>query len=81
VPQHNSIVSAKQIATFDVLSDRRCLFGVGAGWNSEKLRNYVVDPAHCWRVMREHVLAMKRIWTENEAKFHGQFVDFDSIWH
>lgn len=80
VPQHDPIVLAKQIATLDVLSGGRFLFGIGAGWNREELRNHGVDPAHRWRVTREHVLAMKRIWTEDEAAFHGEFVDFDPIW-
>lgn len=80
VPQHDPIVLAKQIATLDLLSGGRFLFGVGASWNREELRHHRVDPTHRRRVMREHVLAMKRIWTEDEAEYHGEFVDFDPIW-
>lgn len=80
VPEHDPIVLAKQVATLDALSGGRVLFGVGAGWNREELRNHGVDPATRWRVLRERVLAMKRIWTEDEAEFHGEFVDFEPIW-
>ena len=80
VPQHDPITLAKQIATLDLLSNGRFLFGVGAGWNREELRNHGTDPARRWEVMRERVLAMRRIWTEDEAEFHGAFVDFNPIW-
>ena len=80
VPQHDPITLAKQIATLDLLANGRFLFGVGAGWNREELRNHGTDPAARWEVMRERVLAMKRIWTEDQAEFHGAFVDFDPIW-
>jgi probable F420-dependent oxidoreductase len=80
VPQHHPITLAKQIATLDLLSGGRVLFGIGAGWHREELQHHGVDPAARWRVMRESVLAMERIWTEEEAAFHGEFVDFDSIW-
>lgn len=80
VPQHDPITLAKQIATLDLLSGGRVLFGIGAGWNREELQNHGVAPATRWRVMREHVLAMKQIWTQERAAFHGEFVDFDPIW-
>ena len=79
VAEHDPIALAKQIATLDLLSNGRFLFGVGAGWNREELRNHGTDPANRWQVMRERVLAMQRIWTEDEAEFHGAFVDFDPI--
>jgi probable F420-dependent oxidoreductase len=80
VPQHHPITLAKQISTLDLLSGGRVLFGIGAGWHREELQHHGVDPAVRWRVMRECVLAMKRIWTEEEAEFHGEFIDFDPIW-
>jgi probable F420-dependent oxidoreductase len=80
IAQHDPITLAKQIATLDLLSDGRFLFGIGAGWNDEELRHHGTDPATRWRVMRERALAMKRIWTEEEAEFHGEFVDFGPIW-
>ncbi len=79
VPQHHPITLAKQLATLDRLSGGRVLFGIGAGWHREEMQNHGVDPGTRWRVMREHVLAMRQIWTEEEAAFHGEFVDFDPI--
>ena len=79
VPQHHPITLSKQLATLDLLSDGRVLFGIGAGWNREEMQNHGVDPGARWRVMREHVLAMRQIWTQEEAAFHGEFVDFDPI--
>ncbi len=80
VAQHDPITLAKQIATLDVLSNGRFLFGIGAGWNHEELRHHGTDPATRWHVMRERVLAMRRIWTEDRPEFHGAFVDFGPIW-
>jgi probable F420-dependent oxidoreductase len=80
IAEHDPITLAKQIATLDLLSNGRFLFGIGAGWNREELRHHGTDPATRWRVMRERALAMKRIWTEEQAEFHGEFVDFGPIW-
>jgi probable F420-dependent oxidoreductase len=80
VPQHHPITLAKTVATLDHLSGGRVLFGVGAGWDAPELANHGVAPGRQWAVMREHVLAMKRIWTEDEASFAGEFVRFDPIW-
>jgi probable F420-dependent oxidoreductase len=79
IPQHDPIVFAKQVATLDVLSGGRVILGVGAGWNREEMANHGVDPARRWDVMREKVLAIKRIWTEDEASFAGEFVRFAAI--
>ncbi len=80
LPEHDPITLAKQIATLDLLSGGRVLFGIGAGWNREELRHHGTDPAARWAVMRERALAMKRIWTQEIAEFHGQYVDFGPIW-
>ncbi|HEX5248093.1 MAG TPA: LLM class F420-dependent oxidoreductase [Gaiellales bacterium] len=80
VPQHDPIALAKQVATIDHISGGRFLFGVGAGWLVEELRNHGVDPATRWALMEEQILAMKAIWTTDEAEFHGNHVDFDRIW-
>jgi probable F420-dependent oxidoreductase len=80
VPQHHPITLAKEIATLDFLSGGRVLFGIGAGWNREELGNHGVLPADRWRRMREHVLAMRAIWMQDEAAFHGEFVDFAPLW-
>jgi probable F420-dependent oxidoreductase len=79
IPQHDPIVLAKQVATLDVLSGGRVILGVGAGWNREEMANHGVDPVHRWEVMREKVLAVKRIWTEEEASFDGAYVRFGPL--
>lgn len=80
VTEHHPIALAKRAASLDVLSGGRFLFGVGAGWNAEELENHGVAFADRWKVLREHVLAMKACWTEKDAEFHGQFVNFDPVW-
>jgi probable F420-dependent oxidoreductase len=80
VNQHDPIVTAKEVATLDHLSGGRFLFGVGAGWNKEEMRNHGADPSKRWGLMRERVEAMKAIWTQDEAEYHGRFVDFDPLW-
>jgi len=80
VPDHDPIVLAKQISSLDHLSSGRVMVGVGAGWNLEEIANHRVDPRFRVGILCERVEAMKSIWTNDEAEFHGMFVDFDPIW-
>jgi probable F420-dependent oxidoreductase len=80
VPQHDAILTAKQVASLDLVSRGRFLFGIGAGWNVDEMENHGTDPSTRFALMRERVLAMKAIWTDDEASYHGRFVDFDPIW-
>ncbi len=80
VPEHHPITLAKRVASLDSLSGGRFLFGVGAGWNAEELENHGVAYEDRWKVLREHILAMKACWTEKDAAFHGEYVDFDPVW-
>jgi probable F420-dependent oxidoreductase len=80
LPQHDPISAAKAIATLDLLSDGRFVFGIGAGWNADEMENHGTAYPDRYRVMRERVLAMKAIWTREEAAFHGAHVRFDPIW-
>ncbi|MDT7943252.1 MAG: LLM class F420-dependent oxidoreductase [Dehalococcoidia bacterium] len=80
VPQHHPISLAKRVATLDLVSGGRFIFGVGAGWNEEEMEHHGVHPRHRWQVMRESILAMKAIWTQEEAEFQGRFVRFERIW-
>ena len=80
VPEHHPITLAKRIASLDSLSNGRFLFGVGAGWVREELENHGVRFEDRWAVLREHVLAMKAMWTQKSASYHGAFVDFDPVW-
>jgi probable F420-dependent oxidoreductase len=78
--QRDPIVTAKEVATVDQISGGRFLFGVGAGWNREEMENHGTDYRTRFTRMRESVEAMKAIWTEDEAEYHGEIVDFDPIW-
>jgi probable F420-dependent oxidoreductase len=78
--ERDPIVTAKEVASLDMLSGGRFIFGIGGGWNAEEMENHGTEYKKRWRVLRERVLAMKRIWTEDEAEFHGEFVSFDKIW-
>jgi probable F420-dependent oxidoreductase len=80
VVERDPIVTAKEVATLDHISGGRVLFGVGAGWNREEMENHGTDPARRFSLLRERVEAMKAIWTEEEASYHGEQVDFDRIW-
>lgn len=80
VIERDPIVLAKECASLDVISNGRFILGIGAGWNQEEMENHGADYKNRWKVVREKVLAMKQIWTEDEAEFHGDFVDFDPIW-
>jgi probable F420-dependent oxidoreductase len=77
VVEHDPIVLAKSVATLDWLSGGRVLFGIGGGWNREEMEHHGTPFAGRWRVLRERVLAIKALWTEEEASFHGEFVNFD----
>ncbi len=79
VVERDPITTAKEVASLDHLSGGRFLFGVGAGWNREEMRNHGTDPRTRFDVLRERILAMKAIWTEEEASFHGDYVEFDRI--
>lgn len=80
VAQHHPISLAKTVASVDALSGGRVVLGVGFGWNREEMVHHGVEyPSRRDRV-REHVAAMRAIWTSDEAEFHGEFVDFDPSW-
>jgi probable F420-dependent oxidoreductase len=78
--QRDPITTAKEVASLDVLSGGRLLFGVGAGWNLEEMVSHGTEPRTRFRLMQERVDAMKAIWTQDEASYHGEFVNFDRIW-
>jgi probable F420-dependent oxidoreductase len=80
VVERDPITTAKEVASVDLVSGGRFEFGVGAGWNREEMRNHGTDPDTRFGLMRERIEAMKRIWTEDEAEYHGKHVDFDPIW-
>ena len=80
VVERDPIVTAKEVASLDHLSGGRFLFGVGAGWNREEMENHGTDPSRRFSLMRERIEAMRAIWTEEGAEYHGEHVNFDPIW-
>jgi probable F420-dependent oxidoreductase len=80
VIERDPITTAKEVASLDLLSNGRFLFGIGGGWNAEEMENHGTVFKTRWRLLRERVLAMKAILTEDEAEYHGEFVRFDRIW-
>lgn len=80
IVERDPITTAKEVASVDLISGGRFLFGVGAGWNEEEMENHGTDPRRRFGLMRERVEAMKAIWTTDEAEYHGDHVDFDPIW-
>ena len=79
VIQRDPIQTAKEVASLDVLSKGRFLFGIGAGWSLEEMENHGTDPTRRFGLMRERIEAMKSIWANEEAEYHGSQVNFDPI--
>lgn len=76
VVQRDPIQMAKEVASLDLLSGGRFLFGVGAGWNAEEMADHGTDFAARHAVMRERIAAMKAIWTATKPEYHGEHVKF-----
>jgi probable F420-dependent oxidoreductase len=80
LPQRDTIVTAKEVASVDFVSNGRFEFGVGGGWNVDEMENHGTVYTTRFRRMTEQVRAMQAIWTEETAEFHGDHVDFDPVW-
>jgi len=80
LPQRDLIHTAKEVASVDLVSGGRMLFGVGVGWNREEMRNHGTEPRTRGARMDEMLAALTEIWTKDEAQFHGTFVEFDPIY-
>ncbi|HEY7392704.1 MAG TPA: LLM class F420-dependent oxidoreductase [Bryobacteraceae bacterium] len=80
IPQREPIVTAKSVASLDRLSNGRFLFGIGGGWNVDEMENHGARYETRFKLMRERILAMKALWTQEEAAFHGEMVNFDPVW-
>ena len=78
--ERDPIVTAKEVATLDLISGGRFEFGIGAGWNAEEMENHGTRFATRFRVMVDRAKAMKAIWTQDEAAYHGEFTSFEPIW-
>ena len=80
VAQRDPIHTAKQVASVDALSEGRFIFGVGYGWNKEEMRHHGTAYGERRAILRENILAMKSLWTQEEASFEGQHVTFEPSW-
>ena len=80
VPERNPLILAKQISVLDLHSQGRFVFGIGAGWNREETTMMGGDFDHRWTQAREAVLALKELWTKEEAEFHGKYYDFPPVY-
>ena len=80
IPQRDPIVTAKCVASLDRLSNGRFIFGIGGGWNVDEMENHGARYETRFKLLRERILAMKALWTQDEAAFHGEMVNFDPVW-
>jgi probable F420-dependent oxidoreductase len=80
IAQHDPIVLAKQLATLDLVSHGRVVFGMGFGWNREEAADHGVVFGDRRAVAREHALCMQALWSEDQAEFHGDHVSLDPCW-
>ena len=79
VQQRDPIQTAKLVASIDQVSAGRFLFGVGSGWNAEEMADHGTAFKSRHKVARERIEAMKVIWSETKAEYHGEFVNFDPM--
>jgi probable F420-dependent oxidoreductase len=75
--QRDPITTAKEAASIDLISHGRFIFGVGAGWNIEEMANHGTEPKTRGALMDERIEAIKALWTDDPAEYHGKHVDFD----
>ena len=80
VSQRDPIVTAKAVASLDLISEGRFEFGIGAGWNQDELQNHGTRYEDRFRVMVDRVKAMQAIWTGEEASYDGEFTHFEPAW-
>jgi len=80
VAQRDPVWLAKEVASLDYLSGGRVLFGIGYGWNREEMRQHGLAFKDRRAVLREKVLLMKALWTQDEASFHGEHIHFEKSW-
>jgi probable F420-dependent oxidoreductase len=80
VAQHDTLALAKAVATLDHLSGGRFVLGIGYGWNEDEMEHHGVAYKQRRAVVREKMLAMQALWSQEIAEFHGEFVDFAPSW-
>jgi probable F420-dependent oxidoreductase len=80
VAQHDPLVLAKALATLDLVSGGRLVLGVGYGWNREEMESHAVDYKRRREIVREKMLAIQALWSDEVAEFRGEHVRFEPSW-
>jgi probable F420-dependent oxidoreductase len=80
VAQRDPIHTAKEVASVDSISGGRFIFGIGYGWNKEEMAQHGTSYGDRRAVLRENILAMRALWTEDEASFTGDHVSIEPSW-
>ncbi len=80
VAQHDTITFAKELATLDLIAAGRLVLGIGYGWNAEEMENHGIDVKRRRAIVREKMLAMQELWSNEVASFRGEFVRFEASW-
>ena len=80
VTERDPIVTAKAVASLDLVSGGRFDFGIGAGWNAEEMEHHGTRFETRFRVMEDRVRAMQAIWAQDEASYEGEFTSFEPSW-
>lgn len=80
VAQRDPIWTAKEVASLDALSGGRVEFGIGYGWNKEEMASHGVAYTDRRAVLREKVLMMKALWTDDQAEFRGELMSLEPSW-
>jgi len=77
--ERDPIITAKAIATLDHISNGRVIFGIAGGWIKEAMENHGSPFKERWHIVRECALAIRTLWREEPAEFHGKYVNFDTL--
>ncbi|MEM8924651.1 MAG: TIGR03619 family F420-dependent LLM class oxidoreductase [Actinomycetota bacterium] len=80
VAQRDPLWLAKEVASLDMISGGRFILGIGYGWNVEEMANHGLAYGDRRAVVRENILACKRIWTDDEFHFSGEHVTIEPSW-
>ena len=79
LPQRQALVLAKQLASLDVLSNGRLIFGLGVGWCEPEMRSVGAPFAERGRVADDYLAAMRAVWTQPKPSHKGPYVSFDGV--
>src|SRR5467141_2796233 len=79
VPERHPLLLAKEVSTLDLFSGGRFIFGIGAGWLKEETEIMGGDFTHRWTHTKDAIMAMKELWTTDEAEYHGKYYNFPKV--